>query len=241
MSFDPRSLVGMTMGARKRKAQAVAYRYIADVTMLSAAERLATKADAARFRERGFPRHDYDRAEYAMVRACYRIGERLRPCPGCQNCASCIGCEGDEQFEGNVCESCGRTILFVPPCDGSGVFPADTKACPGCCDCREDCSGYGFFPGGDPRDFAPDPDCSTEEERAQHAADCAAWNRGERPKRATPGLEYVEAGFFKQRDGTPNAAGYAFVERSSYGLGGYQINQRHRCHGAGVLPARSPK
>ena len=40
-------------------------------------------------------------------------------------------------------------------------------------------TGYGFFPGGDPRTFHPDPECSTEAERARHAADCAAWDRGE--------------------------------------------------------------
>lgn len=39
--------------------------------------------------------------------------------------------------------------------------------------------GYGFFPGGDPRDFEPDPDCSTEWERLIHKEDCAALDRGE--------------------------------------------------------------
>jgi hypothetical protein len=37
---------------------------------------------------------------------------------------------------------------------------------------------YGYFGGGDPRDFTPDPDCSTEAERAAHKAACDAWNRG---------------------------------------------------------------
>lgn len=39
--------------------------------------------------------------------------------------------------------------------------------------------GYGAFHGGDPRDFTPDPECSTDEERAAHKAACDAWNRGE--------------------------------------------------------------
>lgn len=39
--------------------------------------------------------------------------------------------------------------------------------------CREE--GYGNFAGGDPREFRPDPDSSSEEERAAHAADCLAW------------------------------------------------------------------
>lgn len=42
---------------------------------------------------------------------------------------------------------------------------------------------YGVAVSEDPRHFAPDPECSTEEERAQHAADVAAWDRGERPER----------------------------------------------------------
>jgi hypothetical protein len=38
--------------------------------------------------------------------------------------------------------------------------------------------GYGSG-GGDPRDFTPDPECSTEEERARHRADCEKAERGE--------------------------------------------------------------
>lgn len=41
---------------------------------------------------------------------------------------------------------------------------------------------YGFFPGGDPRDFTPDPDCCTKEEIERWREACAAWNRGERPE-----------------------------------------------------------
>ncbi len=130
MSFSPRSLVGMTMSARKRKARAVAYRYVADVTMLSAAERLATKADAVRFRERGFPRHDYDRAEYAMVRARYRIGERLRPCMLCAGRAGVAQCRAGHGPDRPCvfCEPCGTRSKTNrtpwPECDGSGVLPA---------------------------------------------------------------------------------------------------------------------
>ncbi len=40
--------------------------------------------------------------------------------------------------------------------------------------------GYGFFCGGDPRDFSPDPECSTEDEREAHRLACEAWGRGER-------------------------------------------------------------
>ena len=39
---------------------------------------------------------------------------------------------------------------------------------------------YGAFPGGDPRFFTPDPDASTDEERAAHKSACEAWERGDR-------------------------------------------------------------
>lgn len=39
-------------------------------------------------------------------------------------------------------------------------------------------TGYGFFCGGDPNDFHPDPECSTDEERARHAEACKAWSGG---------------------------------------------------------------
>lgn len=38
---------------------------------------------------------------------------------------------------------------------------------------------YGAGAGCDPREFTPDPECSTEEERARHAADCEKAVRGE--------------------------------------------------------------
>lgn len=39
-------------------------------------------------------------------------------------------------------------------------------------------TSYGGFYGGDPRNFSPDPECSTETERAAHAAACAEWDKG---------------------------------------------------------------
>lgn len=38
--------------------------------------------------------------------------------------------------------------------------------------------GYGFFPGGDPNDFTPDPECSTAEEQERHREACAAYRSG---------------------------------------------------------------
>ena len=39
-------------------------------------------------------------------------------------------------------------------------------------------TSYGGFYGGDPRNFSPDPECSTETERTAHAAACAEWDKG---------------------------------------------------------------
>lgn len=101
---------------------------------------------------------------------------------------------------------------------------------------------YGSFPGGDPRDFHPDPECSTEEERALHALHCAAVAAGQKPEVQVSGLEYVEPGTYKHKDGTPNKGGFAFVERQAYGLGTYQIGlTRGACDGSGVLPAIKEK
>lgn len=52
------------------------------------------------------------------------------------------------------------------------------------CDLRraaEECS-YGNFLGGDPRNFDPDPECSTDDERENHRRACDAWDKGERPQ-----------------------------------------------------------
>jgi hypothetical protein len=80
---------------------------------------------------------------------------------------------------------------------------------------------YGFFPGGDPRDFSPDPECSTDAERALHAEHCAAWDRGERPDVKVSGWE-----------------GNIHVCRSAYGLGTYEVNfdDRDEDDAAWVVP-----
>jgi len=69
---------------------------------------------------------------------------------------------------------------------------------------------YGHFPGGDPRAFSPDPECSTEAERAAHAAACAAWERGERPTIDGP-----------HRPLPDGEEGHMTV--SGFGLGVYQV------------------
>ncbi len=66
-SFSARSLVGMTMGARKRAARRA---------------RQAAQALLARFGQEADPK------KLALLRSIYRIGERLRPCLGCCACKS---------------------------------------------------------------------------------------------------------------------------------------------------------
>jgi hypothetical protein len=38
---------------------------------------------------------------------------------------------------------------------------------------------YGPYIGGDPHNFSPDPQDSTEQEREAHRTACEAWDRGE--------------------------------------------------------------
>jgi hypothetical protein len=73
-------------------------------------------------------------------------------------------------------------------------------------------TGYGYFPGGDPNTFTPDPECSTEEERARHKADCEAWKSGKRE-----GLTETRCQHF----GDGKVSG--LVTPSGYGLGTYTL------------------
>lgn len=85
--FSARSLVGMSMTARKRKALAE----VADRAILA---------------------HPPTSYLYKLHRRPYRIGQRLRPCPGCCACkgnATVWFCHGDCKGKRD--------------CDGSGVLP----------------------------------------------------------------------------------------------------------------------
>lgn len=112
--MNPRSLVGMPQGPRKRAA------------WRKAVEKCGGTDDM-----------DLVRSWYAEYREEYRIGERLRPCPGCPDC-----CEWAEPFDD------GSYFLHDPemshPCD----YSCDGKSF----DCDEDgnppprCGGSGVLP-----------------------------------------------------------------------------------------------
>ena len=45
-------------------------------------------------------------------------------------------------------------------------------------------TGYGFYPGGDPRDFWPDGESCTPQELAAHKEACKQWDQGKQPNDA---------------------------------------------------------
>lgn len=123
--MDARSLVGMTMGARKRRARRDAVtsepgghtttgmpmvlRHLLEV--FSAC--LATNTQVPEILRR-----------YAVARAAYHIGERLRPCRGC------FACTADRPFP----RSGG--LYLVPTEARAQGLPINTKVC----------EGYGVLP-----------------------------------------------------------------------------------------------
>lgn len=125
----PRDLVvGMTQGARKRAARVEAgTEYAGQMGMLKSSRRLRLLLWAVECNQRQALEYRRSRIKlWSGLRTLYRLGERLRPCPGCESCLGreCIGCEGGQLFEGDVCERCRRTATGERICDGSGVLPA---------------------------------------------------------------------------------------------------------------------
>jgi hypothetical protein len=70
-------------------------------------------------------------------------------------------------------------------------------------------SSYGHFHGGDPRNFSPDPESSTEAEQAAHLAACAAWSSGDHTPLPGPHRP------FDAEDGRV----YGHVTMAGFGLG----------------------
>lgn len=70
--------------------------------------------------------------------------------------------------------------------------------------------GYGYFPGGDPRNFTPDRECCSPGEIEAWERDCAAWEKGEQIHSVKFGREY-------SRDGKSS------IHFSGYGIGTYTL------------------
>jgi hypothetical protein len=88
---------------------------------------------------------------------------------------------------------------------------------------------YGGFPGGDPRRFSPDPECSTEAQRQAHRIACQRWDAGYRDK--YPGHAFVQRG-----------DSFAHVARNPFGLGVYDDGapECERCHDSGMVDSGEP-
>lgn len=102
-SFTPRSLVGMTMGARKRAARFDAWHKAVTYgrEVITRALRRCIATDRTKLRVGNVA------IEYTQQRRRYRIGERLRPCPN-PFCSKEDGCA-------------------LRQCHGSGVLPARSR------------------------------------------------------------------------------------------------------------------
>lgn len=83
-----------------------------------------------------------------------------------------------------------------------------------------DMEDYGGFPGGDPRLFKPDPECSSEEERAAHKVACETWDRSEHVVFDVGPLNSEEIRYTnKSGKLVVVLAGTTFVQNQVFGLG----------------------
>lgn len=124
--MDARTLVGMTQGARKR-------------ALMGELDQIAEHVVAANGSASDVNRLLRPRYEF------WRIGHRLRPCPGCTKCLRCLcgnsaACIGlyeawtKHQKAEPACNDCcghgcedGHCDKVEDICDGSGVIPAKAR------------------------------------------------------------------------------------------------------------------
>ena len=89
--------------------------------------------------------------------------------------------------------------------------------------CNE--TSYGHFYGGDPRDFHPDEECSTESEREAHRLACEAAELDEKARNLPGSHQRVQPADAERliRDGKADSAivagAYAHVHMKGFGLG----------------------
>lgn len=60
--------------------------------------------------------------------------------------------------------------------------------------CEADATVYGFICVENPNDFHPDPECSTDEERARHKAACEEWNKTGKNPNPGPHCAFMTGG-----------------------------------------------
>jgi len=80
---------------------------------------------------------------------------------------------------------------------------------------RHEHHGYGLFPGGDPRRFAPDAQDCSPEEIAKHKAACEAWDAAEKAGRTTEPVAGAVHGFIE------GVGGFIACGVSGFGIGVY--------------------
>ncbi len=89
--------------------------------------------------------------------------------------------------------------------------------------------GYGAFPGGDPREFTPDEECSTPEEREAYRLACEAAARGESnpaPAHAWIGVDEARKALAAGGvDAATIGGSIAHVTYTRFGLGGYRYRE----------------
>jgi len=105
---------------------------------------------------------------------------------------------------------------------------------------RAEEQGYGGFPGGDPRKFSPDPECSTPEEREAHRLACAAAEQGQTDLRgeARYGAEAAaEAAKGNATHGLAVGGQVLHVHVPMFGLGVYAMVDEDLDQACGLMEA----
>ena len=77
---------------------------------------------------------------------------------------------------------------------------------------------YGFFHGGDPREFRPDRECCSPKEIEAHQKACELFDAAEAAGVPLPDLE-CESGYQTLSDGS-----VVHVLKSSFGIGTYEMD-----------------
>ena len=118
------------------------------------------------------------------------------------------------------CHFCGAPLM-----NGIDTFgPAWEPSCSECWYANQEQGQmpvYGFFTGGDPRTFCPDPEMCSEEEIANHEAACKLWDEAEK-RGEKPEPEACPSGWVRDESGKA----VMHVLKAPYGIGVQMIGGR---------------